>query len=78
MTGSSREAVAAGDGTIAVETAGSGSSPPPYYRKWTIAGLVWSAVRAIIPDGPVRLVGHDWGGIVGYLCARAAGEGRLT
>jgi pimeloyl-ACP methyl ester carboxylesterase len=58
---------------IAVDLPGLGdSSPPPDYRKSTIAGLVWSAVRAVIPDGPVRLVGHDWGGLVGYLCAHAA------
>ena len=113
MTGSSHQAVAAGDGTVAVEAAGSGepvvllhgwpqtryawrevmtvlaphyqviavdlpglgdSSPPPDYRKSTIASLVWSAVRAVVPEGPVRLVGHDWGAIVGYLCANAAGS----
>jgi pimeloyl-ACP methyl ester carboxylesterase len=113
MTGISHRAVAAGDGTVAVETAGSGepvvllhgwpqtrfawrevmtvlapyyqviavdlpglgdSSPPPDYRKSTIAGLVWSAVRTVVPDGAVRLVGHDWGAIVGYLCAHAAGS----
>jgi pimeloyl-ACP methyl ester carboxylesterase len=58
---------------IAMDLPGLGdSTPPPDYRKSTLAGLVWSAVRTLVPDGPVRLVGHDWGGIVGYLCARAA------
>jgi len=53
---------------------GDSSAPPDGYDKQTIAGDIWELIRRVAPGEPVRVVGHDMGGIVAYALALAHSE----
>jgi pimeloyl-ACP methyl ester carboxylesterase len=61
---------AAGRRAVAVDLRGYGDSdkPPRGYDLWTLSGDVAGLVRAL-GERQVDLVGHDWGGILGWCTA---------
>jgi pimeloyl-ACP methyl ester carboxylesterase len=50
---------------------GNSSRPSSGYDKAAVAGDVFALLKKLGIDRPVRVVGHDWGGIVAYAMAAA-------
>lgn len=64
---------------VTYDVRGCGASEPPGqlagYRLAQLADDIFAVIRAVSPDQPVHLVGHDWGGIQ---CWEAATDPRAS
>lgn len=65
--------VYSGDGAICINLPGFGGTSAPTHGDLhdvrAYSELVWQSIRREVPEGPVRLVGHSHGTMVGYTLA---------
>lgn len=65
---------------VTIDLPGVGASPAPSgprpFRIEVLAAQIDSVIRSIRTDAPVHLVGHDWGGVIGWEYAMTPASAR--